>query len=545
MVPGKQYTPLDYLQMAVRRKWLILVPLVLGAYGGLVVSSRLRDLYQSEMLIQVVPQRVPDAYVRSTVTMRTEERLAALSQQVLSRTELERLITQMDLYRAERGRLPLQDVVELMRSRIAVDPVRSQTTRDSESFYVRFTYADPTVVTQVTERLGALFIDMNARDRGDLAEATNDFLQSQLAEARGRLEEQERKLEIFRQRNAGRLPQQQDFNMQVINRTQQQIQSIVESLARDRDRKLMQERLLNDALSEPEPVAVVVQPPSMPNANGTQAPQGSPEQQLAAARETLARLEFRLTPQHPDVVRTKRTIQDLERRVAEDAAQRATDAADRDKTLETAAVAAVATRDEVLRRDRLRQARAEVESLERQIAYKEGEEQRLRSLVDEYQSRIEQVPGLESEWTALTRDYDTVQNTYKTLLAKSEESQVATELEKRQIGEQFRVLDPARPPTRPTGVNRIQVNAIATAIGLAIGLLLAAVVELRDTTYQTADDIGAVLALPVLALVPFVPTAADRLRSTRRRLIVSTVAIAAVVAGGYGAWTMELWRHFR
>src|SRR5712692_9192338 len=101
MLPGRTYTPADYACMVWRRRWVIVVPLVVGAYAALFVSSRLHDMYQSEMLIQVVQQRVPDAYVRSTVTMRTEDRINAVSQQVMSRTALERLIEQMNLYRTE------------------------------------------------------------------------------------------------------------------------------------------------------------------------------------------------------------------------------------------------------------------------------------------------------------------------------------------------------------------------------------------------------------------------------------------------------------
>ena len=103
MLPGRKYTPLDFAAMAWRRSWLIVGGLVLGAYAALVVSSQLQDTFQSEMLIQVIPQRVPDTYVQSTVTMRTEERLNALSQQVLSRTALEALINEMNLYSERRA----------------------------------------------------------------------------------------------------------------------------------------------------------------------------------------------------------------------------------------------------------------------------------------------------------------------------------------------------------------------------------------------------------------------------------------------------------
>src|SRR3954466_5955891 len=145
MLVGRNYTPLDYAAMAWRWRWIVVVPTIVAAYAALFVSSHLQDMYKSETLIQVVPQRVPNSYVQSTVTMRTEDRLNALTQQVLSRTALEGLITTMSLYPAERKRLPLQDVVDFMREDISVEVVtsKSQTQRDqAEAFYVRFSYPD-------------------------------------------------------------------------------------------------------------------------------------------------------------------------------------------------------------------------------------------------------------------------------------------------------------------------------------------------------------------------------------------------------------------
>jgi polysaccharide chain length determinant protein (PEP-CTERM system associated) len=510
--------------MAWKHRAVILVSMIAGAYGALIVSSQLEDKYQSEMLIQIVPQRVPDEYVRSSVTMRTEDRLLSLSQQVMSRTELERLIEQMNLYPRERARRPMQDIVQRMRENIVVSPAET----GADAFVVQFTYPDRDMATRVTERLGALFINTNAQDRGNLAQATNDFLQTQLEESRTKLEEQERRLEAFRQRNAGRLPSQLDFNLQAISRAQLELQARVESIARDRDRKQILERLYEEAQRDD---ATVLQTQSGATGPDGQ-PAGTPEQQLAAARANLDRLKLRLTSAHPDVARAERTIRDLEILVAAEAAkQRASGAP------------VVLTPAQAARRARLMEMRREIEALDREIRTKEAEAERLRTTAATYEQRIEQVPALETEWIALTRDYETQQAAYKGLLAKSEEAQVATALEKRQIGEQFRILDPAREPVRPTGVERVRVNAIGAAAGLAFGLLIAAFRELRDTTLHSAADVVDVLSLPVLARVPFIVTDDDRRRLRWTRLRTSGLVGVCLMAGGYVFWTMELWKH--
>jgi len=548
MLAGRQYTATDYAGMAWRHRWLILVPTILGAFAALVVSSKLPQVYQSEMLIQVVPQRVPDAYVRSTVTLRTEDRLAALSEQIVSRTELERLITQMNLYPRERGLMPMQDVVEFMRARVKVEPVRTPgRDQDADSFYIRFSYGNAEQAAKVTERLGALFIDVNARDRGDLAAATNNFLQSQLAEARRRLEEQEAKLKMFRERNAGRLPTQLGYNMQVIQNTQMAVQALVESLARDRDRKLMLERLQAEAqlelVAQPAPTAQTSAAAPQPNDPSTPAG-GSTTQQLAVARDLLAKLQLRLTPEHPDVVRTKRVITGLEARLKEETdAAAIVAAAEASGGTPAAAAPVVVDPQQAARRERLAQMSAEIESLARQIQFKEVKEQQLRGTLQEYQVRIEQVPGVESEWVALTRDYDTQQAAYRDLLSKSEQAKVASELEKGQIGEQFRILDPARTPVRPTGVNRLQLNAAGAGVGFGFGLLLAAFLEFRDRSLRTAKDVLEACKLPVLALLPQVVTEAERRRARWRRVVVSGVTAVFALAGTYVFWMLRLWNY--
>ncbi|MGE0703131.1 MAG: GNVR domain-containing protein [Vicinamibacterales bacterium] len=526
MLPGKEYTLGDYLRMGKRHRVAILLCAIAGAYIALIVSSQLKETFQSEMLIQIVPQRVPDEYVRSSVRMRTEERLLSLSQQVESRTELERLIDEMDLYPAERAERPLADVIQQMREAIEVEPAET----GADVFYVRFSYSDAETATRVTERLGSLFINTNAQDRGDLAQATNDFLQVQLEESRVKLEEQERRLEAFRQRNAGRLPTQLDFNMQAMSRTQMELQTRNEAVARDRDRKLMLDRLREEVERDDQPL--VRGPEAETDAVAPLV--GTPAEQLVTARANLVRLKRRLTAEHPDVIRTERTIRELEGRVAAEAKSRPASPEVEPLVLSPAQAA---------RRERLKALTAEIEALDRDIRAGEAEAERLRATLQEFQGRIEQVPGLETEWIALTRDYDTQQEAYKTLLAKSEEAQVAADLERRQIGEQFRILDPARPPVRPTGVERARINGIGLVAGLAVGLLFAAVREIRDRTFRSSADVTDILNLPVLALIPYVATDADRRRAWLRRISVSVAATACVLLCSYVFWAMELWRY--
>jgi polysaccharide chain length determinant protein (PEP-CTERM system associated) len=535
MLPGQQLTSDSLLKLLRRKRWYLIVPAFLGVLGGLLYSRSQPSLYRSDAVIQVVPQRVPESYVSATVTERVEDRLRALAQQVLSRTQLEKLITDFGLFPKERQRMPLEDVIVKMAERVRIEPlVAGQTSRrdaQSEAFRVLFDYEDPMVAQKVAEQIASYFVTTNKADRGRQADQTSSFLEAQLADARGRLEVQEQKLKTFREQNSGRLPTQVQTNMQAGMNVQMALQAIVESLARDRDRKLVFERLYADATADPAGGQMRSGPP------GAGEPAGAtPRQRLDAARVLLAQLETRLSPKHPDIVRAKRLIADLEKQVAaEELTQPLSPEAEEGGT--------PATPEAARRRAQLRAMRTEIESIDRQIVFKEREEKRLRGLMAEYQSRLESVPGIESEWLALTRDYETLQETYRQLLAKSENSKMAASLETREIGEQFRILDPPRVPLKPHSPKRPLINLAGTAAGLGIGVLLLGLAYVRDTTMRSEADVRGAIDLPVLALLPFVSTEADVRRASRRKRLVSAAVVAACVGTAALGWYLRLWKY--
>jgi uncharacterized protein involved in exopolysaccharide biosynthesis len=367
---------------------------------------------------------------------------------------------------------------------------------------------------KVTDRLASLFIEENLRDREVLAEGTNQFLEAQLEDARRRLVETEKKLETYRKQFAGQLPSQLESNLQVVSNTQLQIRAVVESMNHDRDRHLMLER----QLAELENAASDTTPPVVPanNADGTG---GSTAQQLEQAQTALTQLQLRLKADHPDVLRMKRIVANLQ-------AKADAEAAEAPVSPDNVRVSPA----ELLRRKRVADLRAEFEQLEKQMGAEQAEEKRLRQVASGYQQRVELAPTRESEMIELTRDYTTLQAQYTSLLQKKEESQISANLERRQIGEQFKLLDPARLPERPTSPNRQQINTFGMVAGLAIGIALIVLVELRDTSFKTDDDLLTVLGLPVLAVVPLMQSNTERRRNFRLRLVLN-LGLATTVAG--------------
>ncbi len=522
MLPGRKYTPEDILTITWRRKWWIVAVTVFIAGVAVAGSMRLQDRFRSETLILVIPQRVPESYVRSTVTMRIEDRLRSIQQEILSRSRLERIITDFDLYAEERQLQPMEQIVAEMRANVDVETVRD------DAFRVSFVAPSPRTAMIVADRLATMFIEENVRDRGIQADGTNQFLESQLDDARNRLVEHERRLEDYRRRYSGELPSQLQGNLQVLQSSQRQIQDLSESINRDRDRRLGLEKSMADVLAS-ETLAGSL---DAAGAAGAAGPAGRALSDLERARNDLRDLQLRLTPEHPDVVAKRRTIAELERKVQQEAAVSAGVDPSTSKQV---------TGADLIRRARAQQYQAEIDKLDQQIASKEGEMSRLRQSMSEYQRRVEAVPGHESELTELMRDYDTIQKFYSDLLSKKENSRISANLERQQVSEQFKILDRARLPEEPFSPNRARIGMIATVLGLVFGFGIVGFLEYRDTSLRTEDEIVRTLSLPVIAGIPMMRAAADVRR--RRRMLVLTAATSTLAVAGLVAavlWNLDL-----
>lgn len=516
MVPGKDYSPDEILAIAWRRRWQLLVPCLVVALGAAAVAYMLPDRFRSETLIMIVPQRIPEEYVRPTVTAKIEERVQSIRNFLMSRSTLERTILELDLYKAERNDRVMEDVVAGMRGHIFLDIDRA------DSFRLTYEADDPVTAQKVAARLTNLIIEASAKDRQGLAIDTSDFLESELGAAEHRLAEQERKLAAFRREHSGELPEQLGSIVQAIQNRQIQLQNLSDSLARDRSEKLLAERLRGD-MSTPST--------SQDDAQGPRVTPGTPDtmsavSQLDAARAELRRLELTRTPDHPDIRAAKRRVEALEKQVKEEAA--------------VASGSRPVSAAELARLNRLRELEAQILNLDRQISHKEATERQLHEEIRGYQARSEAVPLRESQLTALNRGYETLQQTYQGLLKKKEDSKIAENLERRRAGEQFNILDPAGLPERPFSPNRPLILLVGLAAGMALGATFAAVLEFRDRSLRSETDVHLTLQLPVLAVLPVLETVEEQARTRRLRLTASIAAgLLLVIVGVMVALRLE------
>jgi polysaccharide chain length determinant protein (PEP-CTERM system associated) len=483
MLPGKTYTPDEILRLLLKYKWLIVLPFVVGLGLSVAVASRIVERYRSETLIMVMPQRISTDILPQMVNDQIEARLPSISDQILSRSRLERIITEYDLYADERARgAIMEDVVQQMRTRDIKVGVEG---RGAQSFRVSYESHDPTLAHKVATRLAALYIEENQRDKDTLAQSTSAFLESELKATEARLLEAESKLAEYKKRYAGQLPSQAAANQQAIQNAQLQLQAVAATINRARERRLFAQQQLADAQNTAIPAPVVAD-----TAGSSSAAQPlTAAQQLEAAEVALAAAKRRYTADHPDIRTLERTIKSLRDKADAEARQ----------PQPTRPVSAA----ELARQKRIRDLEGELAIIDSQIASAEREEQALKSTIHSYEGLLAVVPTREAELVQLNRDYATLDASYKELLKKKEASELAANVARRQIGETFRVIDPASIPQRPFNrMRRLQVIAAGAIGGLVLGLALVGVLEFRDSSFKGEDDVVRVLHVPVLALVP-------------------------------------------
>ena len=521
---ARTYTPDDIRHILIKRRWVVLLPFAVGLAAAPLLAPFAPERYRSETLIMVVPQRVPDSYVKPTVTETIEARLPSITAQILSRSRLERVIQEMDLYKDLRAREVMEDVVEQMRADVNVSLEGKEA--NSDSFRVSYESDSAATARKVTERLASLYIEQNLNDRETQAESTSQFLGTQLEQAKQRLIEQEGKLEDYRKRHAGQLPSQLQGNLQVIQNANLQLQALSESTNRALERRLLIERQIVDVQAVPLPA-------SPASAQTTQEPvTGTPTQQLELARARLASYLQRYTPDHPEVVSLERQIADLVLQVENETPVSATQGVPQ-RSLSPA---------EAAQKKKVLDLQAELAVVDHQLTANRAEDQRLKALIADYQSKVDAVPTRESELVELTRDYSTLQDAYSTLLMKREDSQIAANLERRQIGEQFRILDAASLPEKPFNqLQRLAFTASGAVVGLLLGLTVIGVVEYRNSSFRSEVDVHRALSLPVLAMVPVMTSDRERRAGKRRTRLLdfagSVVLIAAVAV--VAVWKLQ------
>ncbi|NWH06072.1 GumC family protein [Desulfobacter latus] len=495
----------DYIiDVLIRGRWFLIIPLCISLTLGLGMTLTAEKSYQASTSILVQPQRVPTSYIRSVVSSSIGERISTISQQVLSRSNLEQIIDQFGLYEDSVG-MYQEDKIAGLRKRIKVKIDHAR--RGAEAFSISFTGNEPQRVMRIANTLASYFMDENLKVREAQAIGTSEFLDSELEKTQKRLEEKEQKLAAFRAKYLGGLPDELETNLRTLDRMQKQVT--------DKSQLL---REVNNSINQLDS-----QISSMASTNDGFGMGGDnfqsfdfdefeeeDDSELQAAQEKYEALLLRYTEKHPDVKKLKRTIDKLKENLeAEKELEAAQDAEQPSAELEEDILPGMGWDPVAPLKAQRAQLVGEANNIQAEISA-------IQEKMKIYQQRVEDTPKRELELQSLKRDYGNIQDIYNSLLDRKLEAELSVNMEKKQKGEQFRILDYARLPERPISPNVKMMFLLSVAGGLGLGGGVLFLKELLSFSVIRRDDqIETELGLPILASIPPLQKTGDK---TKQRI---------------------------
>lgn len=498
-----------------RRRWHFMLPLVAGWLIVWGASWFMPSVYRSGTLILVEQPAVPERLVASNIDNDIQRQLDSITQQILSRTRLVQIIDHLNLYPNDRVHKTPDDLVEVMRKDIEIELSKGDD-RKLSAFNIYYSNRDPKMAQLATSELASLFISENLEQRQKRSENTTQFLEDQLVQARQKLSEQEARMREFKDRHIGELPSQTQSNLQILGGLQAQLQAQEDSLNRARQQNTYLESLLGqyrslDRGTKPGETPVGV---------------AAIDKELDRLRAQLADLTSRYTEKHPDVRKTKEQIAATER--TRERAVAAMNSANDDGADSSATAAASAKSAPVLELE------SQLKANRSEIANRQAEIRDLQNKVGEYQGRLNRAPLMEQQFADINRDYDQSKAYYDSLLAKKNQSEMATDLEKTQQGEHFRMLDPPNLPVKPDKPNRLKLCLMGLMVGIVLGGGTVAGMEMAGGKVHTEREIKKLVPFEILAEIPTLQTVEEQAATRRGNLLAGAAAaliLLCILAG--------------
>jgi polysaccharide chain length determinant protein (PEP-CTERM system associated) len=476
MAANRELTSADAKRVFRRYWWILPISTVIFTVVGAVLVKVLPKRYTSQTMVLVEDPSVSSEYVKPVLNDDLNHRLATMQQQILSRNRLEPIINKFNLYAEDRDKTHIDDLVERLRGAITIKPVEAMQGTGSHQlpgFYISATFENAQLAQQVCTEITSMFLAQNARESEAKGQATTSFLAEQLAEAKSKLDEQDAKLAQFKRQNLGSLPDEVQTNLGMLMGMNSQLEANTQAINRAQQDKAFNESLLSQEEANWKARQV-----------GGQSPD-SADQQLSALQDQLANLQSKYTPDHPDVIKVKTQIAELQKRLSEPQTN---------ATPNTAVSAHEPPQVQTLRA-KLKQDDLSIAGLQREQAQIQGRIGRL-------QGQVSATPLVEQQFKEITRNYQTALDFYNDLLKKSQNSELSSSLIHQQDGEQFRIYDPPSMPEKPSFPKKGYFVGGGFGAGLALGVGMLFILAMLDQTIHTERDAENFLKLPVLTVVP-------------------------------------------
>lgn len=503
--PSVQAEPMSVLirqhwDNIIRRKWLVLGSLAAGVTIAAILCVVLPKSYRSSTLILIENQKIPEDYVKGIGGANIEQRLTMIHQQVMSRTFLSQILDEYRLYQARIEREGLEPAIETLRKMIKVETVGTPgaSGKTVEAITLSFADEDPTTAMNVTAKLASLFIQENIRSREQLVTGVTVFLEQELHDAKQLLEAKERAISEYKTRYVSELPEQKEANLRTLDRLQTELNTTVEAYHSLTARQSLSEKAVAQ-YKEYGQFEMIESTSNQPMPRMGNQPILNPLViRLSELQKQLATLMATYKETYPDVVYLRDEIKQLEAQIAEQAQL----AEQKKRSQAEESQPDSSGRPGRLFDPQLQSLLAQRDEAKLEILNLKTKEARIIREMKEIEGRVQRTPSREQELMILVRDYDNMQSNYQTLLDKRLNAHVAENLEKRQQGEQIRVLDPANLPQKPEKPNPLLIMLLGMIGGGGLGVGLALGIDQLNPTFKRREEVEILPGINVLATIP-------------------------------------------
>ncbi|MEA3222424.1 MAG: GNVR domain-containing protein [Thermodesulfobacteriota bacterium] len=540
----------DYISLVMRRKYYIIIPFIAVVIGAAIVAYTLPPIYRSSCTILVEGQQIPSEFVRSTVTTIVEEAIKTITQQVMSRTKLLEIIERFNLYSDIRGKATTGEIIEIMRGDINLktisSKVRTRSSRGTVAFNLSYEGKNPGKVQKVTNELASLYLEQNLKAREEMAKTTSAFIESELKDLGEHIDQLEGKIADFKSRHMQSLPEMSQVNSQMIQRLEQNLSNIDQQIQGIKERKVY----LKTQLANIDP--------GLPGIETSEGSYSDAEQRLEYLNTKYLSLKASFSDKHPDVIKTKREIEALEKEVGfkerieikrDELEKIKADLASKEVTLSSKhpdiiklkrSIAALEKEIDSLIKQGPGPEKTSVKptnpayiSLQTQIATADIDLENLKKAKEKaraglniYLKRLELAPQIEKEYRLLTRDYENARDRYQKTLNKLMEAKTAEAMEKSQKGQKFTIIDPAIYPEKPYKPDKLVIVFIGLILGLGAGVGSASLREFVDDSIRSEAELIELTNKPVLAVIPYIATGLDAKRN-KQKIIIALIVLGA------------------
>ena len=500
------------LRAALKRYWkLTFAPAFAVGAITLIVAMRLPSYYRTDSLIFVQPQRISSKVIENPDKDEVKERLESLVQEILSRPRLKSVMDRFQVYPDLKGIEGTEKAIQKFKKAIEITPAKSPTGATLlQTFELAFSHRDPKMAFEVTRALSNLFIEESLVDKRAEVQGTEEFLDSQLSEARKKLEETESQVQEFVRANFGKLPEHLEQAVARLQNLQAQLDANSQLIAANLTRRSS----LDSELSETRKMVAPAAPSESP---ASAADSYNPHESLAQLESALVVLTSKYSDQHPDVINTRKRIEALRQQMKSGGAQAKSSYAPAGRGVSPELVIST---------------RREMREVDVQISSLKEENERLKKNIEKLQKDIEEMPLKEQELAKIKRDYANVKANYERLLAAREDAGLQSSLIRSQKGTQFRIVEPAEMPIGPAGPPRLLIAAAGIVAAILLAFVLPIGLYFISRAYHFKEEAAEDLGIRVLGVIPPMVTPESVIKGRRQTMLSAAVSVCVVLAAG-------------